>query len=188
MTEQSSAMAILAALEEAGVPKGVIAKKLVVAPSAVTALYSGKRQLKHDEALRLMDLLPRRPGGREVPVIGMAGAGNWLEAIEEARDKVWIPDRAGGDRGRFAVEVSGQSMNLLLAEGALAVIDPEDREVHVGKLYLLRNADGEATIKRYRADPARFEPVSSDPSFVPFNIGELDFRVIGRVVASVQAF
>ncbi|WP_242115503.1 LexA family protein [Sphingomonas lacusdianchii] len=187
MTEKSPSLDLLERLQAAGVPKNIIAQILLIAPSGVTDLYKGRRTLKHDEAAKLLPLLPRARQGREIPVIGMAGAGNWIEAIEHTEEKAWLPEQAG-DRGKFAVRVVGQSMNLLLPEGSLAVVDPDDRELFVGKLYLLMNGDGEGTIKRYRADPARFEPVSDDPKFEPFSIANFDFRIIGRVTSGLQNF
>lgn len=187
MPETTPSQEILDRLEAAGIPKRVIAEKLLIPPSGVTDLFRGRRGLKHDEALKLLSMLPQQRQGREVPVIGMAGAGNWIEAIELASEKAWLPEQVGA-AGKFAVRVVGQSMNLLLPEGSLAVVDPDDRELYVGKLYLLMNGDGEGTIKRYRADPARFEPVSDDPSFEPFSIANFDFRIIGRVTSGVQAF
>lgn len=184
MSERSPSEELLAALREAGVPKSVIAKKLVVAPSAVSALYSGMRTLKHDEAMKLRALLPE-PATREVPLIGLSGAGKWLEAIEATRETITIPSNMAG---KFAVEIVGDSVDLLMPEGSIAIIDPEDRDVKVGRLYLLMNADGEATIKRFRVDPARFEPVSNNPEYVPFLVGSFDFRVIGRVTSGMMRF
>ncbi len=178
---------ILRSLREAGVPQRVIAEKLAIPQSAVSNLYNGSRVLKLHEANVLLSLLPPRPGVREIPLIGMSGAGRWLEAIEEAREKIQVP---GGldERGAFAVTVVGDSMNLLLPEGSHAIVDPEDRRLFNGKLYLLRNADGEATIKRYRSDPARFEPASDNPDYMPFEIGDFDFTIIGRVTSGLQKF
>jgi phage repressor protein C with HTH and peptisase S24 domain len=151
-------------------------------------LFKGQRALKHDEAIQLQELLGLEDGGaagRDIPLIGMTGAGKWLEAIEVARKTVWVP---AGTEGTFAVEVVGDSMNVLLPEGSIAIIDPEQTEVYGGKLYLLRNSEGEATIKRYRTDPSRFEPVSDNPEYVPFSIGSTDFRVIGRVTGGLTTF
>lgn len=179
---------ILTSLREAGVPQRVIAEKLAIPQSAVSNLYNGSRVLKLHEANVLLALLPRRPGPREIPLIGMSGAGRWLEAIEHARDTILLP---GGidERGTFAVEVVGDSMNLAgLPEGSTAVIDPEDRRLFNGKSYLLLNGEGEATIKRYRTEPSRFEPVSDNPEYQPFEVGEFDFSIIGRVTMGVQKF
>lgn len=183
-----SSAALLKALKDAGVPQRAVATKLAIAPSAVSMLFKGERALKHDEAIQLQELLglnDERSSGRHIPVIGMTGAGKWLEAIEVARKAIWVP---AGTEGTFAVEVVGDSMNILLPEGSIAIIDPEQTEVYGGKLYLLRNAEGEATIKRYRTDPSRFEPVSDNPEYVPFSIGSTDFRVIGRVTGGMTTF
>ena len=182
-----TAKRILQALKDAGVPQAAIARKLVLPSSAVSNMVNGKRKMTLEEANKLLDLVPPPRPGRELPLIGMAGAGNWLEAIEEARQQVWIPAEDYAE-GRFAVEVNGDSMNLLLPHGSIAVIDPTDTQLFSAKIYLLRNSEGEATIKRYRTDPSRFEPVSDNPAFVPFEIGTSDFRVIGRVTSGIQRF
>ncbi|MFS0737536.1 S24 family peptidase [Sphingomonas sp. 1P06PA] len=178
---------ILLQLKNAGIPQRVIAQKLAIPPTAVSNLYTGQRHLKLHEANILLQMLPREPQPLKIPLIGMAGAGRWLEAIEESRETITIPAEVNA-KGRFAVEIVGDSMNLVLPEGSWAVIDPDDRRLYVGKLYLLRNADGEATIKRYREGPARFEPASDNPEYVPFELGELDFSVIGRVTYAIQQF
>ncbi len=187
MANIRTAEQIIQALRDHGVPQRVIASKLAISQSAVSDLLNGKRMMKLSEAIAILDLLPREPAPREVPVIGMAGAGNWIEAIEHASSHLTVPGQMG-EAGAFAVEVSGESMNLLLPAGSLALIDPNDRSLFNSRVYLLRNGDGEATIKRYRTDPSRFEPVSDDPSFKPFEVGSWSFEVIGRVVSGHTRF
>ena len=48
---------------------------------------------------------------------------------------------------------------------------------------LIQNGDGEATIKRYRDNPARFEPDSFNPDHKAIHVGEHQIVVIGRIVA-----
>lgn len=50
-------------------------------------------------------------------------------------------------------------------------------------VYLVMNGDGEATIKRYREGPARFEPDSNNPEHKTVHLGGHHITVIGRVVA-----
>lgn len=185
MAKDTPASELLNALASRDVPQKAIAQTLGLAPSAVSNLYAGGRHLKYDEGVKLKevfgDLLPTR----ELPLIGMAGAGNWLEAVEVTRDHVSIPADIEGD---FAVEIVGDSMNLLLPDGSVAIVNPRETQIFVGKLYLLRNDDGEATVKRFREDPARFEPVSDNPIHQPFELGALGFSIIGRVTGAVQRF
>ncbi len=166
--------------------QAMIGKILNLPSSAVSNLYTGKRTLQYDEAHKLTEAWPEGANPvRRIPVIGMAGAGNWLEAIEEAAESVDVP---ANSTGRFAVRVVGDSMNLMLPEGSTAIVDPDQTDLFVGKLYLIRNADSEATIKRYRSDPARFEPVSSNEEHQPFSLSSGLFSVIGQVTGGFQNF
>ena len=186
MAEKASTEDILQELKDMGVKGKEIAALLGIPPSAVTNLYKGTRRLKHEEAMKLINLISGATV-KELPVIGMAGAGAWLEAIEDSTTSITVPvDMYTG--GTFCVEVSGDSMNIVLPEGSFAIIDPTDIELYNGKLYLLRNHEGEATIKSYRTDPARFEPMSDNPEYVPFLLGSTDLQVIGRVTGSLVKF
>lgn len=166
--------------------QAMISKTLGLPSSAVSNLYTGKRVLQYDEAQKLHDAWPSgaKPV-RSIPVIGMAGAGNWLEAIESADESIEAPADAGG---AFAVRVVGDSMDLMLPEGSRAIVDPEKTDLFVGKLYLIKNAEEEVTIKRYRSDPARFEPVSSNEAHKAFSLGSGRFTVIGQVTGGFQNF
>lgn len=178
---------ILELLKKQGFTQGAISKILGIPQSAVSNMYHGKRELRLTEAAPLLDLLDGKSPTKEIPVIGIAGAGNWLEAIEHTDEWITTPDVIEGN-ARFAVRVSGDSMNLMLPEGSYAIIDPEQRQLFVGKLYLLLNKEGEATLKRYRADPARFEPVSDNPDHIAFELGIMPFEVVGRVIGALQKF
>lgn len=176
---------LVAALREAGIPQRAIATRLSLPPSAVSNIFSGTRGIRFEEAAKLLEMLPLEQRGNELPLIGMAGAGSWIDAVEVTRRHITVPAEL---RGRFATEIVGTSMNLLMPEGSIAIVDPDDTTLYVGKIYLLINEDGEGTVKRFRADPARFEPVSDDPSHVPFEVGSQPFRVVGRVSGAVQIF
>jgi len=49
------------------------------------------------------------------------------------------------------------------------------------------NGEGETTLKRFRADPLRLEPCSSDPQYQPIALGKEPFTVIGRAISSFQS-
>jgi len=178
--------------------------------SAVSALLAGKRRVTVDEAAAIYAMLgldgaeqaasaaipPAEPasarlrvGGADdvlpdygvVPVIGIAGAGRWREAVEVPLGHMPVPGRLSG-RGMFGIEVSGDSMDLLIDDGGLILVDAGQKELTPGGVYLIANSRGEATVKRYRRDPARFEPCSSNPAHHPFLISDDDFSVLGKVV------
>lgn len=80
----------------------------------------------------------------------------------------------------IALRVHGESMNRLAQDGSIIVVDYEDRDLVSGKLYVFKTEDGEAAFKRYRSDPVRFEPVSTEEHETIFPTG--DWFVVGRVV------
>ena len=178
--------------------------------SAVSALLAGKRRVTVDEAAAIYRLLGldspdqgradpalaaepasarlREPAGAGVlpvyglvPVIGIAGAGRWREAVEMPQGHMPVPARLAG-RSVFGIEVSGDSMDLLIEDGGLILIDASQKELAPGGVYLIANSRGEATVKRYRRDPARFEPCSRNRAHQPFLISDDDFSVLGKVV------
>lgn len=181
-------MQLLQSLKRSGIRGKQIAEQLGIPESAVSNLYNGRRRLTHDEALKLMQWSRFTPS-KKIPLIGMAGAGAWVEAIEDTRETLDLPMPQYSDiDGVFAVEVAGDSMDIVLPEGSYAIIDPQQTDLFDRQLFLLRNAEGEATIKQYRGDPARFEPLSTNSAYVPFSIGATDFKVIGRVTGSMRKF
>lgn len=153
--------------------------------SSLSELLSGKRQVKVQEADTIYRMLGLdRIGGETiqlVPIIGLAAAGNWREAIEMPIGRLPVPKVIAGSRA-FGVEVAGDSINLLVDDGGWIVVDPDDKVLVPGKFYLLQNSEFETTVKRYQKSPARFEPASDNPTHMPFEVGEQDFVVLGRVV------
>ncbi len=173
--------------------------------SAVSALLAGKRRVTVDEAAAIyallkLDAVPpaaapepasarlrdtrtdeQGPGYGIVPVIGMAGAGRWREAVAMPQGHMPVPARLAG-RGAFGIAVSGDSMDLLIDDGGLILVDPAQKELAPGGIYLITNSQGEATVKRYRRDPSRFEPCSRNPDHQPFLVDDDDFMVLGKVV------
>ena len=117
-----------------------------------------------------------------VPVIGIAAAGSWRDAIEVPA--FLVPQiRTPNCNKAFAVQVDGDSMNQILPERSYAVIDPDQKDLRHNRVYLIQNGGGETTIKRFCNEPARFEPVSDNPCHNVIHIGEHDIIVIGRVVS-----
>lgn len=202
------AMLVRKAMKARAISQAQLAQNLgFTSQSAVSALLAGKRRVTVDEAAAIYALLGLdqagpatsaavqpasarlRDSGADrdmpdygvVPVIGIAGAGRWREAVELPLGHMPVPARLSG-RSVFGIEVSGDSMNLLIEDGGLILVDAGQKELAPGGVYLIANSRGEATVKRYRRDPARFEPCSSNPAHHPFLISDDDFSVLGKVV------
>ena len=128
---------------------------------------------------QIVTVTPPTIAVRMIPVVGKIAAGNWREAVRDPSGYIAAPVRSGN---AFALKPDGDSMNLVVGEDAVIVVDPDDLDLTDGRLYAIMNGGGETTFKRYRAQPPRLEPVSSNPIHEPIAIGREPFTVIGRVI------
>lgn len=153
--------------------------------SAVSKILSGERKLKVEEAKRIYDFLElvtvESTSTVAVPIIGLTAAGTWREAVEMPLGRMVIPSHVAGKRA-FAVEVKGDSMNKLIEDGGWIVVDPDDHVLKAGKSYLIQNEEDGVTVKRYQSKPARFEPVSDNPEHRAFEVNDVRYHILGRVV------
>jgi repressor LexA len=174
---------VRARMKELKLRQVTLAERLGLNQSAISNILNGSRGVKVQEASLIYKILELdRPSDIQmVPVIGLTNAGNWREALPNAGGRVPMPSGRAGTRA-FAVEVKGDSMDQLVQEGEFVVCDPEQTQLYNDKVYLIENAEHETQVKLYRANPARFEPMSSNETHRPLFMGQDQVRVIGRVV------
>jgi repressor LexA len=127
----------------------------------------------------LVEQMPQTIAVRMVPLIGTIAAGNWREAVLQPEGYIPAPVRSNNT---FALRPEGDSMNKVVGEDAIIIVDPDDLDLMEGRLYAIMNGAGETTFKRYRTNPPRLEPVSSNPEHKPIPIGREPFTVVGRVI------
>ena len=63
----------------------------------------------------------------------------------------------------FAMEVEGDSMDRLSPPQSLIIANRADKKLVSNGCYIIADEHGNATYKRYRPNPDRFEPVSTNP-------------------------
>lgn len=125
----------------------------------------------------------------DVPLYGSIAAGVPIE-MAEVEDSQPIPTAVHSRYPRaFLLRVEGNSMNNILPNGCLALVDPCNTVDRDGKAYAVCVNGYDATIKRVRKLNNGFvlEPDSTDPTYQPqvFNFNEPDtmaITIIGRVV------
>jgi len=174
------------AMREQRVTQDQLAKEIgLTHKSALLKIFNGTRRVQISEATKIYDFLRLSPdqavGVQYVPVIGLGSAGRWREAVEQSGPRMTIPAGIASDRA-FAIEVVGDSMNLLIKDGGWIVVDPGQKSLMDGKCYLIQNAEYEVTVKAYRTKPPRFEPMSDNDEHQPFLVSDCEFIVLGRVV------
>lgn len=162
-----------------------VAAELGIAPARVNEMIKGNRKVQHREMPVLVRYLGMDegpdPSVRKIARIGMVPAGSLREAIAETDGSIEVP--ANLPRGVFALEVDGESMNKIAPLGCDVIVDPNDKQLFSGDLYVLSNDAGEFTFKRFVQDPARLVPLSSDPSHEEIPVGGTPLNIVGRVVS-----
>jgi phage repressor protein C with HTH and peptisase S24 domain len=170
-------------MRERKLSQATLATEMGLNQSAISNILKGERQVKAHEASFIYSRLglERQPSVQLVPIIGLASAGNWKEAILQSGGVMPVPRDVAGKRA-FAIEVKGDSLDKLIPDGGFAIVDPDQTQLYNDKVYLIQNGEHEAQVKLYRSNPARFEPASHNEMHQTFFVGECPMRVIGRVV------
>lgn len=126
------------------------------------------------------EIAERRFTGR-VPILTWVSAGA-MARDDAQQEPIGEIDASDLDpKGQWiALRVQGDSMDRISPPGSVIFVNLRDKRLVTNACYIITNGDGEATYKRFRANPPRFEPVSTNPAHEPiFPDGEP--AVIGRV-------
>lgn len=173
------------AMAERGVTQTDLAKVASLpSQSAMSNILKGKRRITAEEAAiiyRYLGIAGPKPvsSAHHVPIIGFGSASSWREAVLMPIGAMTIPPRKAGPKA-FAIEIQGDSLDRIIPDGGYVVVDPEQKELRPGKLYLIQNGEHDATVKCYERDPNRFVPLSSNPAHQPIPADQVDV-IIGRI-------
>ena len=97
----------------------------------------------------------------------------------------WVEEAGlnpGGDW--IALKVVGDSMDRISPPESIIFVDRKDQVLVPNACYVISNGDGEATYKRFRSNPMRFEPVSTNPDHEPI-YPTREPLIVGRVRKSI---
>ena len=183
---------ITAVRKRAGLKIEELAEKTGLSTTYISRMERGERNVslknlqKMAEALGVAasELIEQKPVA-DVPIL------SWVSAGMMARDDVQqdvIGEIRMSDldpRGDWvALRVEGDSMDRITPPGSLILVDLTDKALVPNACYIITDSDNQATYKRFRSNPPRFEPVSTNTSHEPiFPDGEP--AVIGRVRRSL---
>ncbi len=86
----------------------------------------------------------------------------------------------------IALKVVGDSMDRISPPESVIFVDRKDKVLVPNACYVISSDNGEATYKRFRSNPMRFEPVSTNPVHEPIYPSR-EPLIVGRVKKSTIA-
>lgn len=120
-----------------------------------------------------------------VPLVTWVSAGAFAreDGQQEAIGEV---TEAGLDpRGDWiALTVDGDSMDRISPPGSIIFVNRRDKKLVPNACYVIGDGDDQVTYKRFRANPLRFEPVSTNPRHEPIFFEEMP-TIVGRVKKTI---
>lgn len=119
---------------------------------------------------------------QSIPLLGWVSAGDLATAdITETLTLIEIAGLGEGDW--IALRVTGDSMDRISPPDSVIAVNRRDKRLVPNACYVIADADGDATYKRFRPEPMRFEPVSTNPAHEPL-FPDQEPLVVGRVKRS----
>jgi repressor LexA len=125
---------------------------------------------------------------RDLPVLGKIAAGTPIEAIQQERDRLPVPESMLGAGEHFVLEVQGDSMiNAGILDGDFVVIRRTDA-ANSGDIVVALIMGEEATLKRLRRKGASIALEAANPAYETRIFGPDQVAVQGRLVGLIRRY
>lgn len=180
-----------AGMSQAELSRHLHARKLIGDDRSVAnKIAQGKRDVSADEAIAIAEItnfppLHDMPStlAVEVPHLSWISAGAMArdDVSDEAIGTIEVAGLPPGDW--FALTVRGSSMDRISPPDSVIFVNRKDKQLVANACYIIDDGEGNATYKRYRPNPMRFEPVSTEEHTTLFPDNEP--TIVGRVGLSM---
>ncbi len=125
---------------------------------------------------------------RELSILGKIAAGTPIEAIQQERDRLMVPENMLGAGEHFVLEVQGDSMlNAGILDGDYVVIRKTDSATS-GDIVVALVMGQEATLKRLRKKGASIALEAANPAYETRIFGPDQVQVQGRLVGLIRRY
>ena len=125
---------------------------------------------------------------RDLPILGKIAAGTPIEAIQQERDRMPVPESILGAGEHFVLEISGDSMiNAGILDGDFVVIKRSDAAQSGEIVVALINGE-EATLKRLRKKGASIALEAANPAYETRIFGPDQVAVQGKLVGLIRSY
>ena len=196
LASKSGIHRLITALEERGflrrLPHRARALEVVKMPQQATAAAPPKGRGAFKPQLvdsAGANALPVANDTRELPILGKIAAGTPIEAIQQERDRLPVPETLLGAGEHFVLEVQGDSMiNAGILDGDFVVIKRTDSASSGDIVVALVIQDGEATLKRLRKKGASIALEAANPAYETRIFGPDQVAVQGKLVGLIRRY
>lgn len=181
--------------DRANLTREQLAGRMGISTSQLTKLERGERRLTKEWMERIALALGIVPADlfeevsarvQSVPLISWVSAGAlaYQEAVTGMEDfpTFEVASLPVGDW--IALRVEGDSMDRISPPESIILVNRKDKRLVANACYVIADQHGNATYKRYRPNPSRFEPVSTNPVHEPI-FPDNEAPVVGRVRRSM---
>lgn len=195
LASKSGIHRLITALEERGflrrLPHRARALEVVKLPQEATTSAPPKgRQAFKPQLVTPGEAAPTAAANdtRELSVLGKIAAGTPIEAIQQERDRLHVPESMLGAGEHFVLEVQGDSMiNAGILDGDYVVIRRAD-SANSGEIVVALVMGEEATLKRLRRKGASIALEAANPAYETRIFGPDQVAVQGRLVGLIRRY
>jgi repressor LexA len=125
---------------------------------------------------------------RDLPILGKIAAGTPIEAIQQERDRIPVPESILGAGEHFVLEIQGDSMiNAGILDGDFVVIRKGDTATS-GDIVVALVMGEEATLKRLRRKGASIALEAANPAYETRIFGPDQVAVQGKLVGLIRRY
>ncbi|MHB8284680.1 MAG: transcriptional repressor LexA [Caulobacteraceae bacterium] len=131
-----------------------------------------------------------RPAGdsRDLPVLGRIAAGTPIEAIQQERERIAVPESMLGHGEHFVLEVQGDSMiEAGILDGDYVVIRKGD-VAQTGEIVVALVMGEEATLKRFRKKGGAIALEAANPKYQTRVFGPDQVEVQGKLIGLIRRY
>jgi repressor LexA len=125
---------------------------------------------------------------RDLPVLGRIAAGTPIEAIQQERERLPVPESLLGPGEHFVLEVQGDSMiEAGILDGDYVVIRKGDT-AQTGEIVVALVMGEEATLKRFRKKGGAIALEAANPKYQTRVFGPDQVAVQGKLVGLIRRY
>ena len=125
---------------------------------------------------------------RPIPILGRIAAGTPIEAIQQERDRIAVPEALLGAGEHYVLEVQGDSMiDAGILDGDYVVIRKGDT-AQTGEIVVALVMGEEATLKRLRRKGGSIALEAANPKYQTRVFGPDQVQVQGKLVGLIRRY